>query len=125
VLPKAQNFSAIAGVSLQPGRPVVLKGKPNHARYWSFVFYPANVAKHTNSLPSLDSSRIELDPDGSYVVTLSPTKVDKNWIDTGDAVGGMLLMRNYVPTPGSVITLPAIYYGDQLMRPLKEYDHAP
>jgi hypothetical protein len=105
VLPREQNFSSIAGVSIQPGRPIVLKGKPNQVRYWSFVFYPANAAKHTNTLPSLDSSRIELDPDGSYVVTLSPTKVSKNWIDTGDA--------------------PAIYYGDQLMRPAKEYDHAP
>ena len=125
VLPKEQNFSSIVGVSIHPGRPVVLKGTPNQARYWSFVFYPANAAKHTNSLPSLDSSRIELNPDGSYVITLSPTKVDKNWIDTGDASGGLLFMRNYVPARDSAITLPAIYYGDKLMRPAKEYDHAP
>jgi hypothetical protein len=33
VLPREQNFSSVVGVSIRPGRPVVLKGKPNQARY--------------------------------------------------------------------------------------------
>jgi hypothetical protein len=122
-LPADQNLAAIAGIMLEPGRPVVLKGKPNSTRYWNIVFYPAGVDKHTKSLPSIDSSRVQLEPDGSYVITLSATPAGKNRIDTGSASAGFIFMRNYVPTPGEVVTLPAIYYGDRLMQPAKEYDH--
>jgi hypothetical protein len=120
-LPRDQNLSAIAGIDLQPGRPVVLKGKPNPTRYWNIVFYPAGV-EHTSSLPCIDCSRVELEPDGTYVITLSATPAGKNWIDTGGASGGFIFMRNYVPAPGQTVTLPAIYYGDRLMQPAKEVD---
>jgi hypothetical protein len=122
-LPPDQNLAAIAGITLQPGRPVVLKGKPNPTRYWNIVFYPAGVDEHTNSLPSIDSSHVELEPDGSYVITLSPSRAAKNWIDTGGASGGCIFMRNYVPESGATVTLPAIYYGDRLMQSSREYDH--
>jgi hypothetical protein len=122
-LPPEQDLAAIAGITLQPGRPVVLKGKPNPTRYWNIVFYPAGVDKHTRSLPSIDSSRVALEPDGTYVITLSTTPAGKNWIDTGGASGGFIFMRNYVPESGATVTLPAIYYGDRLMQPAKEYDH--
>jgi hypothetical protein len=121
-LPHDQNLAAIAGITLQPGRPVVLKGKPNPTRYWNVVFYPAGADKHNSYLPTLDSSHVVLEPDGTYVITLGAESSEKNWIDTGNASGGLLFMRNYVPTPGETITFPAIYYGDRLMEPAKEYE---
>ncbi len=124
-LPPDQNFAAIAGITLPPGRSVVLKGKPNPTRYWNIVFYPPGADRHTNSLPSVDSSHVELEPDGTYVITLSAEPAAKNWIDTGGAPGGFIFMRNYVPVPGETVTLPAIYYGDRLMQPAKEYGHEP
>jgi hypothetical protein len=124
-LPPDQNLAAIAGITLEPGRPVILRGKPNSTRYWNIVFYPADADKHTSSLPSIDSLRVILEPDGSYVITLSAAPEGKNCIDTGGATGGYIFMRNYVPASGATVELPAIYYGDQLMAPVKEYEHAP
>jgi hypothetical protein len=71
-LPRDQNVAAIAGVVLRPDQPVILKGRPNAARFWSFVFYPRESKKHSKTLPSIDAYHVELERDGSYVVTFSP-----------------------------------------------------
>jgi hypothetical protein len=71
-LPRDQNVAAIAGVVLRPDQPVILKGKPNAARFWSFVFYPRESKTHSKTLPSIDAYHVVLEPDGSYVVTFSP-----------------------------------------------------
>lgn len=120
-LPKEQNFTAVTWVSIQPDRPVILKGTPNNTRYWSFVFYPCLSKRHTAALPSIDSFKIQLEPDGSYIVTLSPEKVDKNWLNIGSTSGGFISMRNYTPAKKTTITLPSVYWGDTLMVPPKEY----
>ncbi len=122
-LPKEQNFTAVTWVSIKPNRPVILKGTPNNTRYWSFVFYPCLSKRHTAALPSIDSFKIQLEPDGSYIVTLSPEKVDKNWLNIGSASGGFISMRNYTPAKRTKITLPAVYWGDTLMVPPKEYEN--
>jgi hypothetical protein len=124
-LPREQNVSAIAGVVLRPGEPVILKGRPNAARFWSFVFYPRECKKHSCDLPSIDAYHVELEPDGSYVVTFSPQKSTKNWVDTGDSTGGIIFMRTYLPLPGSPTRLPAIYFGDRLMTPEEEWHERP
>jgi hypothetical protein len=119
-LPREQNVSAIAGVVLRPDQPVILKGTPNSARFWSFVFYPRESKIHSRSLPSIDAFHVELEPDGSYVVTLSPRPATKNWVNTGDSTGGIIFMRTYLPLPGSPTRLPAIYFGDRLVTPEEE-----
>jgi hypothetical protein len=122
-LPKDQSFAAMTWVPIKPERPIILKGKPNNARYWSFAFYPSLSKKYTAALPSIDSFKIQPEPDGSYIVTFSPKKAEKNWVNTGSASSGYILMRNYVPVAKTKITLPSVYWGNQLMVPTKEYEH--
>jgi hypothetical protein len=50
-------------------RTTLLKGRPNQARFWSFVYYPRECKKHSRALPSIDAFHVELEADGSYVVT--------------------------------------------------------
>jgi len=123
-LPREQNVSAIAGVVLRPDQPVILKGRPNQARFWSFVYYPRECKKHSRALPSIDTFHVELEADGSYVVTFSPRPATKNWINTGNSTGGIVFMRTYVPAPGTTTRLPAIYFGDRLVTPEEEW-HEP
>lgn len=124
-LPPEQNFSAITWASLAEGRPVILKGKPNRTRYWSFTFYPLNGERHSVELPMITSEQVTLEDDGSYVITfaLGPLERTKNCVSTGGMPGGIIFMRNYVPLPNSTIHLPAIYWGERLMVPAQE--HAP
>src|SRR5262249_35533939 len=63
-LPPEHNFSAILSLSIPGDEPVLLKGRPNQVRYWSFVFYPAGAAKHDRDLPALDSSTLQLKQNG-------------------------------------------------------------
>jgi hypothetical protein len=134
-LPREQNVSAIAGVVLRPGEPVILKGRPNPARFWSFVFYPREAKTHSRSLPGIDAFHVELEPDGSYLLTFSSAPLcpggrgqgegaAKNWVNTGDSGGGIIFMRTYLPEPGCPTRLPAIYFGDRLMTPEEEW-HEP
>jgi hypothetical protein len=124
-LPSEHNFSAILSLSIKGDEPVLLKGRPNQVRYWSFVFYPAGAAKHDRDLPALDSSTVQLEQDGSYIVTLSPTPQGKNWLSTRGASGGILFMRNYLPETSARLMLPAVYRGERLVVAAKEYDHVP
>ncbi len=121
-LPRDQNVSAIAGVVIEPDQPVILKARPNQARYWSFVFYPRENQIHSRALPSIDSFHAQLEPDGSYVVTFSPRPAPKNWVNTGTSTGGLIFMRTYLPVPGSCTRLPAIYFGDRLVTPEEEWN---
>jgi hypothetical protein len=128
-LPREQNISAIAGVVIRPDEPVILKGRPNQARYWSFVFYPRENQIHSRALPSIDSYHAQLEPDGSYIVTFSGQQVGPasrpshpNWVNTGNSAGGIIFMRTYLPVPGNCTRLPAIYFGDRLVRPEEEWD---
>lgn len=131
-LPRDQNYGAVTWVSL--AEPVTLKGKPNQVRYWSFTFYPLNGANHNGALPMIDSERVTRARDGSYVITFAaagsrspgdrPGNVGgTNCVDTGDASGGLLFMRNYVPVMGSTIHLPEVWWGDRLMVPAREHYH--
>jgi hypothetical protein len=124
-LPAEHNFSAIVSISTGAEEPILLKGKPNRVRYWSFVFYQAGVPKHDRNVPVIDASAVQLEPDGSYVVTLAATPQGKNWLTTRGAAGGILFMRNYLPETSDRLTLPAVYRGDRLLVPAKEYDHVP
>ena len=129
-LPREQNISAIAGVVLRPQQPVILKGRPNPARYWSFVFYPGENQIHSRALPALDSFHAQLEADGSYVVSFAPPRPAsgegragaKNWVNTGDSTGGVIFMRTYLPVAGSGTRLPAIYFGDRLVTPEEVWD---
>lgn len=126
-LPRDQNYAAVTWVSLV--EPVTLKGKPNQVRYWSFTFYPLNGAAHSGTLPMIDSERVTRARDGSYVITFgggdSPDLSARgtNWVNTGDAIGGLVFMRNYVPVMGSTIRLPEVYWGERLMVPAREHYH--
>src|SRR5260370_25873901 len=121
-LPREQNVSAIAGVVLRPDQPVILKGTPNSARFWSFVYYPRECKKHSRALPSIDAFHVELEADGSYVVTFSPRPATKNWINTGNSTGGIVFMRTYVPAPGATTPVSPIYFVD---RPATPQDEGP
>ena len=121
--PKAINFSAFTPVRISPGKPVIFRGRPNHVRYWGFVFYPAGVHQHGTSLPAIYSPEISLDDNGTYEVVFSASRTGRNWVDTGCARAGIISMRNYYPRRPSRIRMPAIYYGDELVLPLKEYPY--
>jgi hypothetical protein len=114
-LPRDQDVAAVTFVSVQPGGPVVVRGRPNPCRYWGFVFYPSQGDTPEADLPVVDSSRVALEPDGSYVITFSQERAEGNWVDVGSATGGLLFMRNYVPARGARIAFPDVYWGDRLM----------
>jgi hypothetical protein len=120
-LPRAQYLNAFISVSIRPDRPVILRGRPNNERYWSFAFYGAGMQRTIDGLAAIDSSAVELERDGSYVVSFSPDRSGKNWVPTGGCTSGFIAMRNYVPATGTQISLPAVYWGDQLVCYAQEY----
>jgi hypothetical protein len=121
-LPGDQDVAAVTWASVQPGRPVILRGRPNATRYWNLVFYPAHDGTPPRDLATIDSSRVTLEPDGSYVITLSHEPGGGNWVDSGTTTGGLLFLRNYVPARGVRIGFPDVYWGDRLMTPAREVD---
>ena len=121
--PKSLNFCSFTPVRLASDKPVILRGRPNRARYWGFVFYPVNARAHGSSLPAIYSPDIRFNEDGTYEVVFSASKTGSNWVNTGKAVAGFISMRNYFPARQSRIQMPAIYYGDELVLPMREYDY--
>ena len=117
-LPAGQNAGAAIDVRIDPEHGVTLKGMPNPCRYWSFTFYGSK--DHSGGLPSISSREVELEADGSFVITFSPRPAAKNWVDTGAATRGGIGMRVYVPLSGHRIRMPAVYFGDELAVPARE-----
>ena len=121
--PKQINFSAFTPVRLEADKPVILRGRPNQVRYWGFVFYPDKAQVHGGSLPAIYSPQIAFSEDGTYEVIFSGKPAGVNWVNTGKSTAGMLSMRNYYPQHQTRIQMPAIYYGDKMVLPPREYDY--
>lgn len=121
-LPPGQNAGAAIRVRIRDDEPVIVRGRPNDCRYWSFTFY--EKGSHSAATPSIGSPEIELEDDGSYEVVFSSRPSGMNWVDTGSATAGAIAMRNYVPAPGASVHLPAVYYGDRLVVASEELSDA-
>lgn len=121
--PKELNFGAFTPVRLAPDKPVILRGRPNKARYWGFVFYPADAKVHGSNLPGIFSPQMHINEDGTYEVVFSERKMGSNWVNTGKARAGIISMRNYLPARKRRIQMPAIYYGNELVLPPREYEY--
>ena len=112
-LPPGQNAGAAIRVRIPVDVPVIVRGRPNDCRYWSFTFY--EQGSHSAATPSIGSPEIELEEDGSYEVVFSSRPAGTNWVSTGSATAGAIAMRNYLPRLGTPVRLPAVYAGDRLV----------
>lgn len=121
-LPRGQNAGAAIRVRIPEDVPVIVRGRPNDCRYWSFTFY--EKGQHSAATPSIGSPEIELEDDGSYEVVFSSRRAGTNWVDTGSATAGAIAMRNYLPRTGTPIRLPAVYFGDRLVVASEELSDA-
>lgn len=91
--------------------PVVLKGTPPDALYWSLTFY-----EWTEVHDSISSNNVVLEPDGTYTITLSAEREGANWIEVPPGTGaGVLYLRAYEPALGWPVLVPDVSQDGRLL----------
>ena len=91
--------------------PVVLRGTPPDALYWSLTFY-----EWTEVHDSVSSSDVVLEPDGAYEITLSAEPGADNWIEVPPGTGkGVIYLRAYEPQLGWPVALPSVSQGGRVL----------
>jgi hypothetical protein len=79
-----------------------IEGKAPDARWWSITVYAEDdfLIPNDQRRYSWSSSELTLDPDGRFIIYLSKTLKEGNWLPTGEAEGLSLSLRLY--NPGSI-----------------------
>ncbi len=75
-------------------------GKDPDTRWWSVTAYNNDhfIPNPLNRY-SYSKTTVEREPDGSWVILLSPQKQEKNWLPSGDKEGSLnVSLRNYNPS---------------------------
>lgn len=93
-----------AGAPLDANCTYEITGALNgpQARWWSITLYAADdyLAVNGDEAGSVDVTRMGASPDGSYVVTVSPSRgAARNWLSSKNAKQFSLSLRLYNPAP--------------------------
>ncbi len=90
------NIYAIGSFDLDDDQALVLRGRSPGSAYWGVQTWNHYMQSYDyrNHRVSLNSRQIELEPDGSYVVHISPRDHGlKNWVGTGAHRDGIMFCR--------------------------------
>lgn len=111
-------FTDSAGRALDGRCDYTLQGRPLPSRWWSLTLYGEDhyLVANTAGVHSRHAGNLELEPDGGYVVPVSPQLQARNWLPAPARGRFSITARLYNPDASvladpSGVVLPAIERG--------------